>query len=393
MILDHPLRKAFTIEEGALVAVDLLQYDTIKDSLAGIHSSITKNTKLSNQSYRHDFTEQINLAQEILSIFKQAYLDGMLIPYVNPHIDDLDIMLFCRKSLFSLLKSKDKDCNSDVSNKPFCKKSSISSLENKKYQRYNFNLDENKAYSFPTEYVSLVHDNQFKLGFTSSEIALMFYDIGSVQTIQEIQPHEYNSLRLSALSKDHIEIKTDEAFKLIVNKDSLLLIKSVLETEARRILQGLGCDLIIESVYLLPGSQSIDYNSLTFTRASIRQYLIKHQLQMQAELFTPYEKKLKKLAPKILSKLKLKKNLDRRNITIELAGSIWKWAHGKYLKKDKVTQSQCTQRYNIAKEKSNLTQKSYLGDRAFKTEISLIAEKNGFEFTQYEGLQKKRCCA
>jgi hypothetical protein len=393
MILDHPLLKAFTIEEGALVAVDLLQYNTIKDGLAGSYSSIRKNTKLSSQTELHDFTEQINLAQEILSIFKQAYLDGVLIPYVDSHIDDLDSMLFCRKSLFSLLQGKGKDCTDDVNNKLSCRESVTKWLASQKYLCYNFRLDENKAFSSPSKYVSLVHDNQYKIGFTPSEIVLMFYDIGSISIVKNIPPHEKNFFKPSGLTKESLDKKVAENYKISVNWNYLCLVKNILVVEAKRVIQNLTSVLVIERAPLQLDSQRIDYELLTFTRESIHKYLTSHNLKMQAKLFDPYETKLRTLSPKILGDLRSESESKRNKNTIELAILIWDWAYEKYNVQEKITQGQCADRYKNEIKKSDLSIENYQAIRKFKTEISKIAQRNGFKFTQHRGLQKIVCCA
>jgi len=368
MILDHPLRKAFTIEEAALVAAGLAQYDSFKDSLSGTRSFIDKNSERFKQTDQYKVIEQRKLAQEFLAMFKQGCLDGIVIPYVDFSIGDVDRMLFCRKSLSSVLESKGREW-------------------------YCFYLDENKSFSYPKQYASLVHDNQFKLGFTPTEIALIFYDIGSINSIEEGTQKEYSLQRTSDLSLSFQEIENDEYIKLMLYKEDLLLVKRIFEIEAKRIIQNIHSTLVLEKVFFLPDSESINYESLTFTRSSIRQYLNEHDLKMQGELFAPYESKLETLGTKILNNLKAKKTLVKRNKTRELAAPIWEWAHEKYLEKKKVTQGQCAQRYNDVVIKLGLEKSDCLGERDFRTEIKRMAEEKGFEFTKNDGLQKIKACA
>jgi hypothetical protein len=75
MILDHPLRKAFTIEIAAGLAVA-----------------------------QGDETEFLSLFQEFTSIFKQAYFEGEITPYIKPSCPDVNNILFCRKSLSLILE-------------------------------------------------------------------------------------------------------------------------------------------------------------------------------------------------------------------------------------------------------------------------------------------------
>lgn len=368
MILDHPLRKAFTIEEAALVAAGLTQYDSFKDSLSGTRSFIDKNSERFKQTDQYKVIEQRKLAKEFLAMFKQGYLDGIVIPYVDFSIGDVDRMLFCRKSLSRVLESKGREW-------------------------YCFYLDENKSFSYPKQYASLVHDNQFKLGFTPTEIALIFYDIGSINSIEESTKEEYSIQRTSELSLNMQEVENDECIKLMLYKEDLLLVKRIFEIEAKRIIQNIHSTLVLEKVFFLPDSESINYESLTFTRASIRQYLNEHDLKMQGELFVPYESKLETLGTKIFNDIQSKKTLVKRDKTRELAAPIWEWAHKKYLEKETVTQGECCKRYEAVMIKLGLGKSDCLAERGFREEMKHMAEEKGLKFTQSHGLQKIKACA
>lgn len=363
MVLDHPLRKAFTIEEAALFAADLSEYHSIKNAeAASISQKMVENTTKAR-------------------LFKTLFLSQ----YDKKLLDTYDLQ-----------NNEDESVN--LGKTTFTRTSFVRSLEEHGYSWEAFNLKPMSAYSAPLKYPPLVHDNEHKDGFTSEEICLMVFNIGHVSTIEgisnqyNIRQQEKHRRSKSAfqpngkLSELFSPVKLTKQSQLIAYSISVLgeveFLNSLIKNEIIRIENGKASVLEILQPDHFSLYPKINTETTTLTRESIYSYFSSVRLHMQAQLFLPYKEKRQLSSGKVMRELHEKQQQNKRNTTSEIVEELLSLAienvnHGR-----KITQSQCYEKY---KKQSGDNAQSH---STFCRAISKQAEEIGYSFKNGKGLIK-----
>lgn len=363
MILDHPLRKGFTIEEAALVAADLSEYNSLACAVAAPTSK--------------ELAENITKAQRFRTLFLKQYNENLLDTYDLPSNENEPV---------------------NVNQITFTRTSFAHCLEEHGHSWEAFNLKPMRAYSAAQKYPHLMHDNEHKEGFTADEICLMVFNIGHVVSIKDITNQYYirqqakHNRRKSAfqpggkLSDLSSPLKPTKQDQLIAYSISVLgelePLKSLIENEIIRIERGNTSELEIFQPDHFSLYPKINTETTTLTRESIYNYFSSAKLHMQAQLFLPYKDKRQLSSGKIMRVINDKKQQSKRNTLTMLAEEILTSAVESIDQGRKITQSQCYKKYE------KIAGESAQSCSAFCRVIKKIAEEKGYSFINGKGLTR-----
>ncbi|MGR5412860.1 hypothetical protein ACPV5T_04590 [Vibrio astriarenae] len=355
MIQDHPLRKDFTIEEAAILAAELSKFDSIHRAENSPQSS-----KITDALAKAKLFEKI-----LLSAFTKGKLDIYIDPAPKTGIPNANTCSFTRTSLAQVLKEHGYDWEA-------------------------FHVKSFNAFSAPRVAPTLLNDNESKQGFTAEEISLMVFNIRHASKIEDISRHfhiaQSNKLesdspfqaggKLTDIVYDRTTAtKQDDMVSYGISVLSeLRLLKDLIEKEVLRIISGETSLLEILLLDRYSKYPEINLETTTLTRKSIHDYFFFHNLRQQAQLFIPYEEKVKKFSSHKLRNIKAKEDTSKHKHS-DIIENILDEAIIIANKGGKRTQGECFLKYqsvlgNDADSKSTfcramkplLTQKSYYFD-------------------------------